>query len=69
MSRIAAVLGKGVICESQTLQLGAGLNMPISGFFGPGEMQKEFEEVAFALEPGEISHVVDTPSGVHLIER
>ena len=39
------------------------------GFFGPGEMQKEFEEVAFALKPGEVSHIVDTPSGVHLIQR
>lgn len=39
------------------------------GFFGRGEMQKEFEDVAFALKPGEVSHVVDTASGVHLIER
>ncbi|KAL9598601.1 MAG: hypothetical protein Q9179_003854 [Wetmoreana sp. 5 TL-2023] len=39
------------------------------GFFGRGEMQKEFEEVAFGLEPGQVSGVVDTPSGVHLIQR
>lgn len=32
-------------------------------------MQKEFEDVAFSLKPGEVSHVVDTASGVHLIER
>ena len=39
------------------------------GFFGKREMQKEFEDVAFALKPGELSGVVETASGVHLIER
>ncbi|ORY85068.1 peptidyl-prolyl cis-trans isomeras-like protein 1 [Protomyces lactucae-debilis] len=39
------------------------------GFFGRGEMQKAFEDAAFALEPGQLSGVVDTDSGVHLIER
>ena len=39
------------------------------GFFGPGEMQKEFEEAAFALKPGEVSGIVDSQSGLHLIER
>ncbi|CUS15616.1 unnamed protein product [Tuber aestivum] len=39
------------------------------GFFGRGEMQKEFEDAAFALAPGEMSHAVETASGIHLIER
>lgn len=39
------------------------------GFFGKGDMQKEFEESAFQLKPGEVSHIVETASGLHLIER
>lgn len=39
------------------------------GFFGRGDMQKEFEEASFQLKPGEISGVVETASGLHLIER
>ncbi|KAI5298012.1 hypothetical protein KEM55_003928, partial [Ascosphaera atra] len=39
------------------------------GFFGRGDMQPEFEQAAFALKPGEVSGIVETASGVHLIER
>lgn len=39
------------------------------GYFGRGDMQKEFEDASFALKPGQISGVVDTASGLHLIER
>lgn len=39
------------------------------GTFGRGQMQKPFEEVAFALEVGELSSIVETDSGLHLILR
>ena len=39
------------------------------GWFGKGQMQKPFEDATFALEVGQISKVVDTDSGVHLILR
>jgi NIMA-interacting peptidyl-prolyl cis-trans isomerase 1 len=32
-------------------------------------MQKEFEEAAFKLNKGEVSGIVDTASGIHLIQR
>ncbi|GAX26521.1 peptidyl-prolyl cis-trans isomerase NIMA-interacting 1 [Fistulifera solaris] len=39
------------------------------GFFGRGTMQKPFEEAAFALEPGQMSGIVSTDSGYHLVYR
>ncbi|KAK8110853.1 peptidyl-prolyl cis-trans isomerase ssp-1 [Apiospora kogelbergensis] len=39
------------------------------GYFGKGDMQKPFEEAAFALQPGQMSEVIETDSGLHLIER
>ncbi|KAK2875173.1 protein kinase ssp1 [Arthroderma sp. PD_2] len=39
------------------------------GFFGRNEMQAEFEQAAFALKVGQVSDIVETASGVHLIER
>lgn len=39
------------------------------GWFGHGEMQDSFEKAAFKLPVGEVSDIVETQSGVHLIKR
>lgn len=39
------------------------------GFFGPKKMQPAFEEASFALQIGQLSSIVETSSGVHVILR
>jgi NIMA-interacting peptidyl-prolyl cis-trans isomerase 1 len=39
------------------------------GMFSSGQMQKSFEEASFALEVDEMSGLVDSDSGIHIILR
>ncbi len=56
------------LAKSQSQDLGSAQQGGDLGFFGKGMMDEAFEEVAFALEIGEVSEPVRSQFGYHLIK-
>jgi hypothetical protein len=40
-----------------------------TGWFGRGQMQEPFEKATYGLKVGELSDIIDTDSGSHIILR
>jgi parvulin-like peptidyl-prolyl isomerase len=58
-----ASLAKANSLDAESAALGGSLR-----WFQAGEMERSFEQAAFALEPGQLSDIVETSEGFHLIK-
>jgi len=56
------------LAEQYSEDPGSAANGGELGFIQRGEFVREFEEAAFALEPGQVSDIVETKFGYHIIK-
>lgn len=68
LGRVRAGEDFATLAQNISQDRGSGAQGGDLGEFGIGEMVRPFEQAAFALEPGEVSEVVETPYGFHIIK-
>jgi peptidyl-prolyl cis-trans isomerase D len=58
----------GDVAKKNSDDPGSAANGGVLDFFGPGAMVAPFQEAAFKMKPGEISDLVETTFGYHIIK-
>lgn len=56
------------LAEKNSVDKGSAANGGDLGFFGRGQMVPAFEKAAFSLAEGQVSDIVESPFGLHLIK-
>lgn len=56
------------LAEKNSVDKGSAANGGDLGFFGRGQMVPAFEKAAFSLAEGQVSEIVESPFGLHLIK-